>query len=116
MRVAANNVGLLSFRYLATGDDQKTIANSYRLGRSTVHNIVTETCMALWQVLQPLHMAVPSEQRWESLANEFWHYWDFPNAIGAIDGKHVHIRAPFNSNSEFYNFQGLLQYYRDDSC
>src|SRR5277367_3210856 len=103
MRVAANNVGLLSFRYLATGDDQKTIANSYRLGRSTVHEIVTTTCKALWDVLQPLHVAVPNAQKWESLAFEFWRYWDFPNAIGSIDGKHVQIRAPFNS--EYRNYK-----------
>ena len=59
-------------------------------------------------MLQPLHVAVPNAQKWESLAFEFWRYWDFPNAIGSIDGKHVQIRAPFNSNSEYRNYKGFF--------
>ena len=87
------------------GDEQKTIATSYRLGRSTVHYITWETCEALWTDLQPLHMAIPTEDVWLDIAKEFWQRWDFPNCIGAIDGKHVKIKAPNDSGSEYFNYK-----------
>ncbi|KAF0701991.1 protein ALP1-like, partial [Aphis craccivora] len=35
------------FRFLATGDSFQTIAFSFRLGHSTVHNIVKDVCVAI---------------------------------------------------------------------
>ncbi|XP_025266722.1 protein ALP1-like [Camponotus floridanus] len=34
--------------------------------------------------------------------------WDFPNYIGAIDGKHCRIQAPPNSHSAFHNYKGFF--------
>lgn len=94
--------------YLATGDSFKTIYLSYRIGRSRVSEIIPKVCDAIWKKLQPLHMAVPKMQDWLDIAEGFQRKCQFPNCIGAVDGKHVVIQAPPNSGSKFFNYKGTF--------
>ncbi|XP_054277592.1 uncharacterized protein LOC128996347 [Macrosteles quadrilineatus] len=92
-------------RFLATGDTFKTISFSYRLGRSTVASIVHHTSQAVIEVLLNKVMPVPDEDKWNEIAAEFWDRWQFPNCIGAMDGKHVKIQAPKSSGSLYWNYK-----------
>ena len=98
-----NNISFVTSRYLATGDAITTIAYNFQTGVSTTRKIILDVCMAIWDILAPIYMPVPSEDKWKSIADEFYERWNFPSCIGAIDGKYVMIQCPFNSGSLFYN-------------
>ena len=49
----------------------------------------------------------PSVEKWTNIANDFEMYWNFPNCIGAVDGKHVNIHAPACSWSMYYIYKKL---------
>ena len=42
---------------------------------------------------------------WEEIKRDFNDKWNFPGCCGAIDGKHIAIRAPANCGSTFYNYK-----------
>ena len=53
-------------------------------------------------------MPKPDAAAWWRIANDFEDAWEFPNCIGAIDGKHVQIQCPPRSGSLYHNFKGFF--------
>ncbi|KAJ8359178.1 hypothetical protein SKAU_G00157030 [Synaphobranchus kaupii] len=96
----------ICLRYLATGDSSRSLSYRFRVGWCTVSKIVPEVAKAIWEGLVHEYMPVPKEEDWRAIAKEFGERWNFPNCLGAIDGKHVVIQAPSNSGSLFYNYKG----------
>lgn len=47
-------------------------------------------------------------QEWENVAAGFQEGWQFPNCLGAIDGKHVNVRSPQLSGSMYFNYKGTF--------
>lgn len=79
----------------------------FRLGVSTVGQIVKETIQIIWIKLQPTEMPITDEDEWERIAEDFFERRNFPMCVGAIDGKHVQLKAPFHSGSRYFNYKGF---------
>ncbi|XP_039278270.1 protein ALP1-like [Nilaparvata lugens] len=95
----------ITLRFLSTGMSFRGLAFSFRMGKSTVANIVKETVTAIWDELQPLYMPTPSEEDFSKIANDFAEIWNFPHVIGCLDGKHIRIKCPDNSAAMFFNYR-----------
>nr|CAI5824185.1 unnamed protein product [Callosobruchus analis] len=94
------------FRYLASGCTFTDLHYTYRLGLATISNIVREVCLAIWNVLRLECLPVPTKQKWEDIASCFEKRANFPNCLGAVDGKHIRMVNPVNAGSTFYNYKG----------
>lgn len=42
---------------------------------------------------------------WMTIVEQFDHRWQFTDAVGSIDAKHIAISCPLNSGSGFYNYK-----------
>lgn len=97
---------MVTLRYLATGESQQSLAFAFRISKTAIHNIIRETCEALWAVLHTEYLSHPrSTADWVELGKEFEKDWNFPNCLGAVDGKHVAIECPQNAGSVSYNYK-----------
>ena len=50
-------------------------------------------------------MPPPTSEKWVEISQRFENVANFPNCIGALDGKHVRIEKPTRSGSLFYNYK-----------
>lgn len=50
-------------------------------------------------------MQEPNKQKWIDISNEFEKHANFPNCIGALDGKHIRMIQPPDSGSIYYNYK-----------
>jgi len=55
--------------------------------------------------MKDTEMPEPTTEIWANIANEFFRKTNFPNCIGAIDGKHIRCMKPIGSGSNFYNYK-----------
>jgi len=63
----------------------------------------------MWIALSQDYLIAPqSEQNWKWTSAKFYEEWDFPNCLGALDGKHVAIECTGFSGSEYYNHKGFF--------
>ena len=99
-----------TLRYLVTGDAFVTIGASYRMSPSAISQIIPETCNALWKnLLESKYIDVPkTEKKWREIADAFCRSWNFPNLVGAINGKYVFIQAPPRPGSVYFNYKKIF--------
>lgn len=81
------------------------LARSYRWNPNTVRSAIRNTSAALYEVMQPLYMPVPTTAMYQGIEKRFWKNYNLPNIVGALDGKHVRVVKPRQSSSLYMNYK-----------
>ncbi|XP_050293303.1 uncharacterized protein LOC126733897 [Anthonomus grandis grandis] len=80
----------------------------FQISKQLIGTIVPETCEAFIEALAD-HIQLPdSPEEWLKISDDYENLWNFPQCLGAIDGKHVVLQCPFRSGSEYYNYKGTF--------
>ena len=96
----------LTLRYLATGESFQSLSFQFRISLNAVSYIVKGCCKAMVEILVPLFVSTPkTKEEWFEISRLFETRWNYPHALGAIDGKHITIRKPDNGGSFYYNYK-----------
>ena len=99
---------VLTLRYLAAGEPFQSFSYQFRISLVAVSYIVKGCCSAINHTLQNLFIELPnSREKWLEISRKFEQRWNYPHALGAIDGKHVKIVKPNNGGSYFYNYKHM---------
>ncbi|XP_030372727.1 putative nuclease HARBI1 isoform X1 [Scaptodrosophila lebanonensis] len=100
---------MLTLRYLATGEKFRALQRTFRVPHTTISKLVPEVCAALYRVLKDDYIKFPSdESEWKQISDGFNTILNFPNCIGAIDGRHVVMVAPASTERIYHNYKRLF--------
>ena len=99
----------VTLRFLATGDSQQSLSFSFRMGKTTVSNIITETSNVIYQVLKEKYLSAPhTKEEWLKISQEFEENWNIPHTIGCSGGKYIRIVCPKLAGTQYYNYKGFF--------
>uniref|UniRef100_A0A8C5PLR9 DDE Tnp4 domain-containing protein n=1 Tax=Leptobrachium leishanense TaxID=445787 RepID=A0A8C5PLR9_9ANUR len=92
-------------RYLASGGSLHDLHYNFCIGRSTAGEIVRKVCQTIWDTMKEECIPIPTEEAWAGCSAGFWERANFPNCLGAVDGKHIRIVKPLQSGSLYQNYK-----------
>ncbi|XP_073414161.1 uncharacterized protein [Dendrobates tinctorius] len=84
---------LLTLRFLSTALSYAALHFEFLIGKSTISGIVRSTCSEIWSRLHQSVIPEPKKQDWLRIARGFEETCQFPNCIGSLHGKHIHITS-----------------------
>uniref|UniRef100_A0A8C5LTW9 DDE Tnp4 domain-containing protein n=1 Tax=Leptobrachium leishanense TaxID=445787 RepID=A0A8C5LTW9_9ANUR len=96
---------VITLRYLASGCSLKDLHYNFRIGRSTAGEIVRKFCQTIWETMKDQCLPTDTDEAWLAIAAGFWEKANYPNCLGAVDGKHVRIVKPLDSGSLYQNYK-----------
>ena len=98
-----------TLHFLVTGESYSSLQYQFRISKSAISIFVPEVCSGIYMALRDEYLAFPkAEREWLDISTNIYKYWQFPNALWAMDGKHIAIFKPAGSSSLFYNFRFFL--------
>ncbi|KAK5648000.1 hypothetical protein RI129_002892 [Pyrocoelia pectoralis] len=105
--ISAEDRLMVTLRYLATGETLRSLSFATRIAHNTLSVIINEVLHAIVNNLQEEYLKVPqTQEQWKTISKEFYEYWNFPNCIGAMDGKHILFRPLRKDGSFYHNYKG----------
>ena len=73
-----------------------------------ISKFILEVAGAIFNVLKGEYLKFPqSKQEWLEISRGIYDKWQFPNCIGAIDGKHIPIKCSKGNGSTFFDYEGF---------
>lgn len=104
--ISAKEKLMVTLRFLAGGESHTTLSLYFMIGRSTISKFIPKVLRAIIHRLGPLYAKIPTEEKeWRNIERRFANRWDYPNVVGAIDGKHVQMMKPRTSGSTYFNYK-----------
>ena len=98
----------VTLRHLTTGESYSTLQYTFRVASATIEKFVPEVCDAITRAYQDQLMQCPTLPVDWLLVKSIFHWrWNFPHALGALDGRHIPIRCPQGGGSLFLNWKGF---------
>ena len=88
--------------FLATGEIFHSLMYQYQVHRVTIGEFIPEVFNTIYHCLKGKYLNIPcTTEEWESIAEETYNRWHFPNPFEAADEKHIALVYPNGSGSEF---------------
>ncbi|KAJ8892906.1 hypothetical protein PR048_005487 [Dryococelus australis] len=75
--------------------------------RQTTSKFIPEVCEAMYDSLQEFNKGPATKEEWTDVENGFQKRWNFPGYYDALYGKHILIKAPPNSETQFFHYKGF---------
>ena len=97
----------LTLRFYATGDSYMSLSYNFYIQNNTISKIVREVSEAIIAEYSEEVLSPPvTPEKWKEVAKKFEDRWNFPHAVGALDGKHISIKCPKESGTVYFNYKG----------
>ena len=90
-------------RYFASGESYRSLEYQFRVSRRSISRIIPRVAKAIIDELQ--HQYLKTSNRL-IISEKFYQRWNFPNMIGAVDGKQIVLEQPNKSGSHYRNYKG----------
>ncbi|XP_064469812.1 putative nuclease HARBI1 [Ornithodoros turicata] len=96
----------ISLYRLGSSAEDRTVANLFSVGRSTVNEIFREFCAVIVSELEKGAVRMPTQEEMNRQVESFEAALGFPQAMGALDGCHFPVSPPKEFAPDYHNYKG----------
>ena len=80
----------VALRCFVTGECFRSLECQFRISKKAVSYIIEEVAAFIIKILGKTYLNTPATtDEWLKISQKFKERWNFPNGIGAVDGKHI---------------------------
>ena len=91
---------------LGSTSELRTVANLFGLGKSTTGELLHDFCSTIVDVFFHRLVKFPSsDQEIIDTIYDFLVRYDYPMCIGSVDGTHISVKAPVESQVDYFNYK-----------
>ncbi|KHJ79280.1 hypothetical protein OESDEN_21077 [Oesophagostomum dentatum] len=94
-------------RYVGHGSHYGSLAEDLSCGATTVSKVVMEVSNSINRVLRADAIPAITRQSLIDTSVKAQHRYDYPRAVGFMDGKHIALKKPAHSGSTYWNYKSF---------